>query len=235
MGVDMIAIIPARGGSKGVPGKNIKELCGKPLIAYTIEAAKSVKEIERVIVNTDDVKIAEVAKKYGAEVPFMRPEYLATDTAAAPDVYIHAIETLMQESDVTIDKFMVLLPTAPFRSGKHIKEAMELFYKEKAETLVSMNEAEIPVSWYFQKDEMNRVHNANFGKNEAMLNRQIATTYYRPNGAIYILDYQLLKEKRSYYSENTVAYIMSEEDSIDIDTMLDFEIAKVLMNNKVEK
>jgi len=163
----------------------------------------------------------------------MRPDYLATDTAAAPDVYIHAVEKLMEETGEKIEKFMVLLPTAPLRNGKHIEEAIELFHKEKAETLVSMKEAETPVSWYFKKDDMDRVKNANLGASEAMLNRQLTQQYYVPNGAIYILDYKLLKEKRSYYSENTVAYIMSTEDSVDIDTMLDFEIAKVLMKDKI--
>ena len=112
----MIAFIPARGGSKGVLGKNIKEICGKPLIAYTIEAAKKAKGVDRVIVTTDDEAIAAVAREYGAEVPFMRPAELSSDTASAIDVYLHATEFVMNETGEQIDKFMVLLPTVPLRT-----------------------------------------------------------------------------------------------------------------------
>ena len=113
----MIAFIPARGGSKGVPGKNIKELCGKPLIAYTIEAALKAEKIDRVIVTTDDEDIAKVAREYGAEVPFMRPDYLASDTSSAVDVYLHAAEFVMDETGEKLDKFMVCLPTVPCRDA----------------------------------------------------------------------------------------------------------------------
>ncbi|MCM1213728.1 MAG: acylneuraminate cytidylyltransferase family protein [Lachnospiraceae bacterium] len=225
----MIAIIPARGGSKGLPGKNIRELNGKPLIAYTIEAAQKARQVEKIIVSTDDHKIAEVAKEYGAEVPFLRPDELATDTSQAVDVYLHAVDYLMQESDKRIDKFMVLLPTAPLRTEIHINEAMELFERSGAETLISMKEAETPVTWYHKKLDNGRVQNAGFGEGDAIHNRQTNTVFYVPNGAIYILDYKLLKEKRTYYSNDTVAYIMSAQDSVDIDTLLDFDFAQYLM------
>lgn len=228
----MIAIIPARGGSKGVPRKNIKDLCGKPLISYTIEAALKAEGIERVIVNTDDEEIAAVAKQYGAEVPFLRPAELATDTAAAADVYIHTIEYLMKEQGEEINQFMVLLPTTPLRTCRHIEEAMRLFSKENATTLVSMTAAETPVTWYYKKDEFGRVENAGFGSGNAIANRQVSEQYYVPNGAIYILDYKLLKEKRTYYSQNTITYVMSAEDSIDIDTMFDFEMASFMMGKR---
>lgn len=228
----MIAIIPARGGSKGLPGKNIRELNGKPLIAYTIEAAVKAQKIDKVIVSTDDSKIAEVAKEYGAEVPFLRPDSLATDTSQAVDVYLHAVEYLMQESNKRIDKFMVLLPTAPLRTEVHINEALELFEKEEAETLISMKEAETPVTWYHKKFQDNRVKNAGFGDCDAINNRQVNSPFYVPNGAIYILDYELLKEKRTYYSDNTIAYIMAAQDSVDIDTLLDFDFAQYLMQRK---
>lgn len=120
----MLAIIPARGGSKGLPGKNIKELNGKPLIAYAIEAALDSKYIDRVLVTTDSDDIAKVAKMYGADVPFKRPDELSSDTASAIDVYLHAIEFVMNTQDVKIEKFMVLLPTAPMRTSKHIDSAV---------------------------------------------------------------------------------------------------------------
>ncbi len=229
----MICFIPARGGSKGVPGKNIKEICGKPLIAWTIEAAKKAKGIDRVIVTTDDLAIATVAQEYGAEVPFLRPAELSSDTASAIDVYLHATEYVMHVTDQKLDKFMVLLPTVPLRNEKHIEEALAQFEKDGATTLISFAEAEVPASWYHKLDKEGRVHNAGFGQGVTMTNRQNNETYIVPNGAIYILDYELLKNKRTYYCDNTVAYIMSREDSIDIDYPIDFEFAKCLMEKRV--
>lgn len=228
----MIAIIPARGGSKGLPGKNIKLLCKKPLIAHTVEAARRAKGIDRVIVTTDDAEIAEAAKAAGAEIPFIRPEKLASDTAKAVDVYIHAVEYLMESAGEKIEKFMVLLPTAPLRTEKHIDEAIRLFVQEEADTLISVQEAETPVAWYFEKDSNGRMKNAGFGQGNAVDNRQVNNTYYIPNGAIYILDYKLLKEKRTYYSENTISYEMNRAESVDIDTELDFLFAEFLMKQR---
>ena len=228
----MIAIIPARGGSKGLPGKNIKELNGKPLIAYAIEAALGAKCIDEVIVTTDDEKIASVAKKYGAQVPFMRPEELATDTASAVDVYIHASEYMRDNAGHNIDKFMVLLPTAPMRTSRHIDEAYELFTEKQPTTLLSVSPAEIPPNWYLNQTSDGVISNCGFGrKSDKMLgNRQQDGDYVVPNGAIYILDYNLLKTKRTYYAADTVGYLMSRKDSVDIDTMDDFLFAQFLMS-----
>lgn len=228
----MIAFIPARGGSKGVPGKNIKEICGKPLIAYTIEAALEAESVDRVIVTTDDEAIAAVAREYGAEVPFMRPAELSTDTASAIDVYLHATEFVMNETGQQIDKFMVLLPTVPLRTAGHIDEAVAQFNRDGATTLISFAEAEVPASWYHLTDAEGRVRNAGFGQGITMSNRQNNETYIVPNGAIYILDYNLLKNNRTYYCDNTVAYIMAREDSIDIDYPMDFEIARCFMEKR---
>ena len=228
----MIAIIPARGGSKGVPGQIIRNLCGKPLITYTISAALKSKSIEKVIVTTDSLEIATIAKEYGADVPFVRPADLASDTASAVDVYLHAINFLQEELHESIEKFMVLLPTAPFRNEKHIDEAFELFQNAKADTLISMKEADTPISWYYEKDASSRVRNIGFDSDKAVVNRQLNQKYYVPNGAIYILDRQLLLEKRTYYTNNTVAYVMGSEESIDIDHEIDFMLAELLMEGK---
>lgn len=226
----MIAIIPARGGSKGVRGKNIKEICGKPLIAYTIEAAKKAKGIDRVIVSTDNEEIAKVALQYGAEVPFIRPKELSLDNSLARDVYLHAIDFIRNKENVKIQKFMVLLPTAPMRKSKHIDEALKLFEQENAETLISMCEAETPVSWYFEMNLNRTIKNAGFDLENSLQNRQNNKKYYIPNGAIYILDYTLLKEKGTYYSNNSYAYIMTKKESVDIDTQDDFDYAEYLIS-----
>lgn len=229
----MIALIPARGGSKGLPGKNIRELNGKPLIAYAIDAAKEAKCIDRVVITTDDEKIADVAKKYGAEVPFLRPAELATDTAGAIDVYLHAIDFLSNEAGGKIDIFMVLLPTAPFRTAKHIDEAYRLFVEKKCTSLVSVTKAETPPSWYFYRNSEGKINNCKFGIDSSFVsNRQEDDDYVIPNGAIYILDYDLLKNKRTYYAEDTVGYLMSRRESVDIDTMDDLLYADFLMHYK---
>lgn len=229
----MIAFIPARGGSKGVPRKNIKDLCGKPLIAWTIEAALNAESIDRVIVTTDDNEIATIAKEYGAEVPFLRPANLASDTATAIDVYLHAADYVMNETGQAIDKFMVLLPTVPLRTAQHIDAAVRQFNEKKSTTLISFVEASTPASWYHYMDENGYVRNAGFGNGTNMANRQTNQSYYVPNGAIYILDYELLKEKRTYYCDDTICYLMTDEDSIDIDYPIDFEFAKCLMEKRL--
>ena len=225
----MIALIPARGGSKGLPRKNVLPFMGKPLIAHTIEQAKNSKCIDRIIVTTDDEEIASVAKQYGAEVPFMRPDYLASDTAMAVDVYIHAFEFLMEEYEKAIDHMMILLPTTPLRTSEDIDNAYELFVKSDARTLVAMREAPVPPSWYCRVDvNSQRVSLCNFTSANAVQNRQNNSRYYIPCGAIYILEYDLLKHDRTYYCENTICYEMPENRSADIDTIDDFKYAEFL-------
>ncbi|GAB6155728.1 acylneuraminate cytidylyltransferase family protein [Desulfosporosinus burensis] len=225
----MIAIIPARGGSKGLPRKNILPISGKPLIAYTIEAALRAKCITEVIVTTDDDEIAEVAKVYGASVPFLRPDYLASDKASAVDVYIHAVEWLNKIREENISKFMVLLPTAPLRTSEDIENAYNLFYQNKATTLIAVKEADVPPNWYMDIDSNLRLKPSGFGGADNMANRQENKRYGIVCGAIYILDYQLLKTKRTYYCDDTLAFVMPENHSIDIDCKADFEYAKFLM------
>lgn len=229
----MLAIIPARGGSKGVLGKNIKELCGKPLIAYTIEAALNAQEIDRVVVTTDSKEIAEVAIQYGAEIPFMRPSYLAEDDSSAIDVYLHAVEFLEENDGLCIDKFVVLLPTAPLRDAYEIDHAVRTMKKCACTTLVSVVKADAPVSWYYQMDENRVIKNAGFDSDNAVRNRQMNRQYYIPNGAIYILDHQLLKRERTYYTDDTIGYVMTKKKSVDIDTEDDFEYAEYLLKQEM--
>lgn len=225
----MIAIIPARGGSKGLPGKNIKKLYDKPLIAYTIEAALGAKCIEKVIVSTDDDDIAKIAKEFGAWVPFMRPAELATDDSQARDTYLYVMERLEKEYGLDKEKFMVLLPTAPLRTSKSIDEAYRIFIEKKATTLVSCRKAPYPPSWLFLEQDGKLI---NYIKNskDIVKNRQENKQYYIPNGAIYILDYKLLKTEGTYYCDNTIPFVMSEEESVDIDYEIDFEFASFIMN-----
>ena len=175
-------------------------------------------------------RYGEIAIQYGAEVPFLRPKELAEDTSSAVDVYLHAIDFLQKKTGKEIQKFMVLLPTAPLREAKDIEQAIRYFFAKKAETLISMKEAEIPISWYYGMDEQGRIKNMGFDEQNAVENRQSNRTYYIPNGAIYILDTKLLRERHTYYSDNTVAYLMSQEKSVDIDCEFDFKMAELLLS-----
>lgn len=223
----MIAIIPARGGSKGLPGKNIKVFHGKPLISYTIKAAKKSKYIDRVIVSTDDEEIAKISMEYGAEIPFLRPKELATDRAKAIDNYIFTMERLMETEGINIEEFIVLQPTSPLRTYQDIDRAVEVYKKKGAHTVISVNEAEHPPTWYKKintqgmlVDYIPLVDNS--------LNRQEEEKSYLPNGAIYIFNFKELKQNYSYYNSKTYPYIMTQENSVDIDTHLDFMLAEIM-------
>ena len=223
----MIAIIPARGGSKGVPGKNIKMLHGKPLIAYTIEAALEAESVTEVIVSTDDEAIAEVARKYGAKVPFLRPKELATDNAQAIDAYIYTIEQLNLKGH-TISDFMVLLPTTPLRVSNDIDEAVTLYKNKNADSVISYVEGCSPLTGfkYLNKDNS---FEAIF--EDSLANRQDMRMAYQPNGAVYVFKLDLLK-KGTYFSEKSYAYVMPKRRSIDIDTLEDFAYAEFLLSRK---
>ena len=224
----MIAIIPARGGSKGLPGKNIKPLNGKPLIAYTIEEALKTKNITRVIVSTDDSEIAEVAKKYGAEIPFMRPKSLADDTAKSIDVYNYTIKRLEEEENSEINEVIILQPTSPLRTSQHIDEAIELYFTKKADSVVSYCQEEHPVFWHKYINEEGKFED--IFEEDYLKNRQELKPTYYPNGAIYILRKELLLSG-NYYTNNSYVYIMDTDCSVDIDTHEDFQYCEFLLKN----
>ena len=136
--LNILAIIPARGGSKGLPGKNIKPFLGKPLLAYTIEEAKRSKYITKIVLSTDDTAIAQVGKKYGAEIPFLRPSELATDTSLAPDAYIYTIERLKNEQGYAPEIVVILQPTSPLRTVDDIDAAISLYLEKNADSVISV-------------------------------------------------------------------------------------------------
>lgn len=222
----MIAIIPARGGSKGLPGKNIRHLNGKPLIAYTIEAALKAKNIDRVIISTDDEEIARVAVEYGAELPFMRPTELASDTAMAVDNYVYTINRLEGESGKSIDAFVVLQPTSPLRIAEDIDGAIELFNEKKADSVISYTPEAHPVTWHKYINSEGLFEDI-FDDN--IKNRQENRVSYYPNGAVYVFRTAMIRERR-YYTEKSYAYIMPRSRSVDIDFIEDFEYAEFLLS-----
>ncbi|WP_238883204.1 cytidylyltransferase domain-containing protein [Clostridium sp. YIM B02551] len=226
----ILAIIPARGGSKGIPRKNIKMLDNKPLIAYTIEEAKKSKYIDRVIVSTEDNEIAEIAKKYGAEVPFLRPEELSKDDTPGIEPIIHCLDWFEESQNFTPEYTICLQCTSPFRKSEHIDEAIEKLINNDGDSIVSICESEISPFW-MKKIENNKMVDF-LEKSEFYARRQDVPKVYQLNGAIYITNTQLLREIRNWYTDNTLPYIMNKESSLDIDDILDFKFAEVLIKEK---
>ncbi|WP_419782407.1 cytidylyltransferase domain-containing protein [Malaciobacter marinus] len=224
----MIAVIPARGGSKGLPGKNIKDLLGKPMIAYTIEEALKSKYITEVIISTDCKEIEEVAIKYGAKSSFLRPEYLASDSAKAIDNYIYTIDRLNKEFNYDIKDFVVLQPTSPLRTVEDIDGAIKLFKEKAADSVVSYTEEHHPIEWHKYITEDGKFENI---FEEKLLNRQEIKKSYFPNGAVFVFDYELIKQEK-YYSDNSYAYIMPRLRSVDVDTIEDFKYIKFLLQER---
>ena len=226
----MLAVIPARGGSKGVPNKNIKELSGKPLIAYTIEAAQKSEIFSKIIVSTDSEQIAEIARKYGAEVPFIRPAEISGDMVSSDDVILHAI-SFYERQGIKFGEICKLQPTSPLRTSQHLKDAYTLFQEKKADFLVSVCECEHSPLWAGIIDKDLRIDNF-IAEEVKRACRQDLPTYYRLNGAIYMAKTQCFYEKCNFLGNNSIAYIMSQGDSVDIDCELDFLIAQQLIKLK---
>lgn len=227
-GKKILALIPARGGSKGIKNKNIIELCGKPLISYTIDAAKGCNYIDDIVVSTDSEEIAKVARKYGAWVPFMRPAKYATDTSSTLDVVLHAVNKLKEEGN-KYDVLVLLQPTEPLRDAVDIKGAIEKYFIEGAKDLVSVSKVD-------DHPLLMRTINKD-GTLKKLLNlsstcrRQDMPDYYRVNGCIYINGINNLKEETSF-NDNNMPYIMSQEHSVDIDEPKDLVLAEYYLQRK---
>jgi CMP-N,N'-diacetyllegionaminic acid synthase len=224
-----IAIIPARGGSKGLKRKNILDLAGKPLIAHTIISAKNSKNIDHVVVSTDDEEIAEVSKEFGAEVPFLRPEELATDTATTIDVLEHAISAYENLFGNIIQDVILLQPTSPLRNDRHIKEAYTFYMNSGRTPVVSVCKANThPQIMRIIKNGylVNLIDGANIATR-----RQDFQEVYQLNGAIYISPKTFIMEQHRLYDDKVLPYVMGIESSIDIDNRLDFLFAKTVLEN----
>jgi N-acylneuraminate cytidylyltransferase/CMP-N,N'-diacetyllegionaminic acid synthase len=228
---EMLAIIPARGGSKRLPGKNIMKFCGKPMIAWAIESAKGCKYITRIIVSTDDKKISSTAKKYGAEVPFMRPENLATDTATTASVIEHTLTFLKEKEGYSPDFICLLQPTAPLRTAKHITEAVELMLAKKADACVSVVETKINPYLTNTIDEDGMFRHYIEGTGRGYVAKLKPQKTYMLNGAVYLIRPETFLQEKTFEPEKTAAYVMGEYDSVDIDTEDDFLVAKFIKKN----
>jgi CMP-N-acetylneuraminic acid synthetase len=224
----VIAIITARAGSKGIPHKNIRPLAGKPLIAYTIEAALDCGYIDRVIVSTDGAEIERTSLNWGAET-LHRPVHLTTDTSLSEDAVFHAIETL-GEGGLFCDLTVLLQPTSPLRRGLHISEALEMFDGGDSDCLVSITETEHSPFKCFKEEDTGLV--PLLGEEKLFVPRQDLPRTYRDNGAIYIVRTDYFRKNRTFYCPGFLGYRMTGADSIDIDTEFELEMAELVLRNR---
>lgn len=219
------AIIPARGGSKGVFRKNVRQLNGKPLLSYTIHAAHQSRYVDRVFVSTEDNEIAATAEEYGAEV-IDRPSELAQDDTGTREVVIHALDC-MQQRGYSPDVLVLLQATSPLRTGEDIDHALEIFFSSNCDSVVSVAKATHSPLWAFtvKKEYISPLFPEEIKKNR----RQDLGETVIPNGAIYVIKPAVLLARNAFITDRTVPYIMPKEKSIDIDTEVDLLLAEILL------
>ncbi len=229
-----LGVVPARGGSKGIPKKNIKNLNGKPLIAYTIEAAKRAIEagaLSRCIVSTDSCEIAEISRKYGAEVPFMRPKYLGEDTVKSVDVILHAV-SFLEEQKERYDAVITLQPTSPMRTAEDLMEGIRMFDEGDSDSLIAVYEDAKANGFNYYRMSDNRKGIAEHKEHNLGIRRQEMKPMYVRNGALYISAVGLLKERKMIIGDVPLLYVMPKERSVDVDSMLDFEYIEFLLSKR---
>ncbi|HEX8920150.1 MAG TPA: acylneuraminate cytidylyltransferase family protein [Pyrinomonadaceae bacterium] len=228
--IKTVGLITARGGSKSIPQKNVKLLAGKPLIAWTIEAALRSQRLSRVIVSTDDEEIARTAREWGADVPFMRPPELAQDDSPHLDVIRHALSWLESKKESELDYLMLLQPTSPLRTTEDIDAAIQLAEEKDADAVVSVCQAQDHP--YLSKQITPDGKLLDFvEKPQGYLPRQKLPPAYSLNGAIYLVRRAVLLERDDWYTESTFAYIMPPERSFDIDTPWDLHLVELILRD----
>lgn len=236
----VLGLIPARGGSKGVPRKNIRPLHGKPLLVYTIEAAKNAGRLTRIILSTEDEEIAEIGMRYGADVPFMRPAELAQDTTPTLPVIRHAVESLEAAGEF-YDAICLLQPTNPLRRAEDIDNCIELFEESEADSVISI----LPVpheynpKWVYWKNADGKMI-LTTGENEPVSRRQDLPPAFHREGSVYVTRKTVLFESGNLYGTNVQGYEMEPEYSVNVDTLEDWNrveqrLRKRIVNSDSEK
>ena len=228
--MNILVIIPARGGSKGIPGKNIKLLGGKPLIYYAIDVARAIVDDTHICVSTDDDQIIRVVEQYGLSVPFLRPTEVATDTAGSYGVLLHAL-SFYESKGEHFDAVVLLQVTSPFRTVNHVREALNLYNKD-LDMEVSVKETDSnPYYLCFEEDTEGMLH---ISKGDGhYTRRQDCPPVYEYNGAIYIINPERMKAMPLNKFKKRVKYVMDREHSVDLDTMMDWMIAEYMITNKL--
>lgn len=220
----VLAVIIARGGSKGVPRKNTRLAGGKPLIAWTIEVGKKSKYIDRLVLSSEDTEIIEVAKKWGCEVPFVRPMELASDSVPGVDTVVHAVNALPG-----YDYVVMLQPTSPLRTVEDLDECIFYCVERGANVCASITEPEKPPHWIFKLDEKNILHPIIDGANSFPQYRQILPKAYLLNGAMFIARCDWLVKHKKFLTDETLGYQMPRSRSLDVDTEMDWIMLEAIM------
>lgn len=223
---DTLFVIPARGGSKGLPGKNIKDLCGKPLIAYSIDMAREFVDDKHICVSTDSKEIKNVVENYGLKVPFLRPDYLATDTATTNEVLVHAVN-FFKNLDYNYKKLVLLQPTSPLRTREDVMGAIDL-YRDDIDMVVSVMKSHAPAVLCKENEDgyVELVYN------KEATGRQQLQEMYEFNGAIYVINIQSLMDKGIARFTKKIKYVMSKDHSVDIDDIYDFYQVETIIKKR---
>jgi len=227
-----MGFVPARGGSKGLPGKNIKDLCGRPLIAWTIEQAINSKYFDLVLVSTDDDEIAEISKACGANVPFLRPAHLAIDTARTVDAIFHA-EDYYKKRDIAFDYVVLLEPTSPLRKENDIDDAIKILIDDeaRADSLVSLGEVHMEHPCITKVIESGYVSSLIKEKQQRAHQRQQLSKAYFPYGVIYASKFSTLRDKETFYQEKTIPYLIERWQNYEIDDLYDYICIEAIMKH----
>lgn len=223
-GQKVLGVIPARGGSKRLPGKNLLPVAGRPMIAWTVEAARGSKYMDRLIVSTDDAAIADAARALGVEVPFLRPAALSNDAASSEDVLIHALDAVGKNSALAV----LLQPTSPLCLGEDIDAAIEACVAAKAPACVSVYVPAKPLAWLMTTTAAGHLQRV-FGAGQA------PEPAYMPNGAVFVVDVAAFRRDKTFYPMDAVASVMPAERSIDVDTEADWIMADSLLRRRLNQ
>jgi len=231
-GKSILAIIPARGGSKGLPRKNILPLGGKPLIAWTIDAAKDSEYIDELILSSDDDEIISIAKKYGCNVPFKRPKRFATDESTTIDVLFHSIQFFKNRS-IGFDYLVLLEPTSPLRKTIDIDSAIKLLNqnRSKADSIVGVSKVEDTHPVFDVRVNNEGLISPFIGDSFKVNRRQDIEDLYYFEGSVYVSDIQVLLEEKSFYHERTMPFIIPRWKALEIDEMIDMITAEAIIQN----
>jgi CMP-N,N'-diacetyllegionaminic acid synthase len=232
-----LAIIPARGGSKGLPGKNIMSIAGAPLISWTIKTTRTNKLITASIVSTDDTEIRKVAEKEGGNVPFLRPAELSGDAATSADVALHCID-YYERQNIFFDNIVLLEPTSPLRKPDDIDNALRLFYSnyENTDGIVSLGKIHLENPAVVKYVANNHIFPISLnGSEEKVTRRQDYTDFYFPYGVLYIIKTAVIKEKKSFYTDKIMPYFIERWQNYELDDIYDFQAIEAIMKNKIKE
>jgi CMP-N,N'-diacetyllegionaminic acid synthase len=234
-GKKILGLIPARGGSKGLPGKNIKPLCGKPLIAWAIEQGLASKYLDKVIVSTDDEEIAKVSRSFGAEVPFMRPGELATDAAKTIDVVVHALEFLKQRGGLEFDYLALLEPTSPLRKNGDIDKSIAKLIDngKNVDCLVSLGKISLEHPEITKSLDINGYVKPFFEQEVTATRRQDYSSAYFPYGVIYLSKVETLFSSKTFYQERTLPFLIERWQNYEVDDIYDFMVIETILKQKM--